>query len=82
MSGKHCRTSALGFTSECAEVSTALSFPKNAKYRLIGAKIGGFCKYLSMVIGNKNLMFLVIGAYLVSLGFQTRLIKAGRGVQP
>jgi hypothetical protein len=45
---------------------------------LIGAMIGGFCEYLSMVIGNKNLMFLVIGAYLVSLGLQMRLAKAGR----
>ena len=49
---------------------------------LIGAMIGGFCEYLSMVMGNKDLMFLVIGAYLVSLGLQLRLVKAGRGVQP
>jgi hypothetical protein len=40
---------------------------------LIGAMIGGFCEYLSMVIGNKNLMFLVIAAYLISLGVQMRL---------
>jgi hypothetical protein len=49
---------------------------------LIGAMIGGFCEYLSMVMGNKNLMFLIIGAYLVSLGLQTLILKAGRGVQP
>ena len=42
---------------------------------LIGAMIGGFCEYLSMVIGNQNLMFLVIAAYLVSLGFQLRSEK-------
>jgi hypothetical protein len=42
---------------------------------LIGAMIGGFCEYLSMKIGNGNLMFLVIGAYLVSLGFRMRLAK-------
>jgi len=40
---------------------------------LIGAMIGGFSEYLSMIIGNRNLMFLVIGAYLVSLGLQMRL---------
>jgi hypothetical protein len=39
---------------------------------LIGAMIGGFCGYLSMRIGNGNLMFLVLGAYLVSLAFRTR----------
>src|SRR5579862_1922759 len=45
---------------------------------LIGAMIGGFSEYLSMVMGNQNLMFLVIGAYLVSLGLQMKLAKAGR----
>jgi hypothetical protein len=40
---------------------------------LIGAMIGGFAEYLSMVIGNQNLIFLVMGAYLVSLGLQMRL---------
>lgn len=40
---------------------------------LIGAMIGGFSEYLSMVIGNQNLMFLVIGAYLVSLALQMRM---------
>jgi hypothetical protein len=30
-----------------------------------------------MKIGNRSLMFLVIGAYLVSLGFRLRLGKAG-----
>jgi hypothetical protein len=42
---------------------------------LIGAMIGGFCEYLSMVMGNKNLMFLIIGAYLVSLALQMQLVK-------
>ena len=44
---------------------------------LIGAMIGGFCEYLSMMIGNRSLMVLVIGAYLVSLGFRMRLGNAG-----
>lgn len=44
---------------------------------LIGGMIGGFCEYFSMKIGNRSLMFLVIGAYLVSLGFRLRLGKAG-----
>jgi len=43
---------------------------------LIGAMIGGFSEYLSMIIGNQNLMFIVIGAYLISLGLQLRLAKA------
>jgi hypothetical protein len=47
---------------------------------LIGAMIGGFSEYLSMVIGNQNLIFLVIGAYLVSLGIQMRLPKARRAL--
>ena len=47
---------------------------------LIGAVIGGFSEYLSMIIGNQNLMFLIIGAYLVSLGLQMQLAKAGRSV--
>ncbi len=42
---------------------------------LIGAMIGGFSEYLSMVIGNQNLMFFVIGAYMVSLGLQAKLAK-------
>jgi hypothetical protein len=45
---------------------------------LIGAMIGGFCEYLSMIMGNQNLMFLIIAAYLVSLGLQMRLVKGGR----
>jgi hypothetical protein len=45
---------------------------------LIGAMIGGFSEYLSMVTGNHNLMFLIIGAYLVSLAFQIRLANAAR----
>jgi hypothetical protein len=49
---------------------------------LIGAMIGGFCEYLSMIMGNQNLMFLVIGAYLVSLVLQMRLVKTGGGVSP
>jgi hypothetical protein len=42
---------------------------------LIGAMIGGFSEYLSMIIGNSNLMFLIVGAYLVSLAIQMRLTK-------
>ena len=42
---------------------------------LIGAMIGGFSEYLSMIMGNQNLMFLIVGAYLVSLGIQMRLLK-------
>ncbi|MFZ0734635.1 MAG: hypothetical protein WAM79_20115 [Candidatus Sulfotelmatobacter sp.] len=45
---------------------------------LIGAMIGGFSEYLSMIIGNQNLMFIVIGAYLVSLALQVRLAKTAR----
>jgi hypothetical protein len=44
---------------------------------LIGAVIGGFSEYFSMIIGNRSLIVLVIGAYLVSLGFRVRLAKAG-----
>ncbi len=44
---------------------------------LIGAVIGGFSEYLSMVVGNQNLMFLIVGAYLVSLGIQMRSEKTG-----
>jgi hypothetical protein len=45
---------------------------------LIGAMIGGFSEYLSMIMGNQNLMFLIIGAYLVSLALQTRPMKTDR----
>ena len=38
---------------------------------LIGAMIGGFSEYLSMIVGNQNLMFLIIAAYLLTLVFQT-----------
>ncbi len=44
---------------------------------LIGAMIGGFCEYLSMIMGNQNLIFLVIGAYLLSLALQVRLAATG-----
>lgn len=44
---------------------------------LIGAMIGGFCEYLSMKIGNGNLMFLVIAAYVVSLALRMRVARAG-----
>ncbi len=37
---------------------------------LIGAMIGGFSEYLSMVIGNQNLIFLIVGAYLISLAMK------------
>jgi len=42
---------------------------------LIGAMIGGFSEYLSMIVGNQNLMFLVIGAYVVSLSLQIGVAK-------
>lgn len=29
-----------------------------------------------MIIGNRNLMFLIVGAYLMSLALQMRLAKA------
>jgi hypothetical protein len=45
---------------------------------LIGAMIGGFCEYLSMIVGNQNLMFLIMAAYLVSFGLQTQLTKTSR----
>jgi SAM-dependent methyltransferase len=48
---------------------------------LIGAMIGGFCEYLSMKIGNGNLMFLVIGAYLISFGLQMQLRRSNSMVQ-
>jgi hypothetical protein len=44
---------------------------------LIGAVIGGFSEYLSMIMGNQNLVFLIIAAYILSLGCQLRLVKAG-----
>jgi hypothetical protein len=58
------------FSTSFREASSPSSF---FGANLIGAMIGGFCEYLSMKIGNGNLMFLVIGAYLVSLGFRMRL---------
>jgi len=62
------------FSTTLREASNPSSF---FGANLIGAMIGGFCEYLSMKIGNENLMFLVIGAYLVSLGFRIRLSAAG-----
>lgn len=44
---------------------------------LIGAMIGGFSEYLSMLMGNQNLMFLIVVAYLVSLALQIRLLTTG-----
>ena len=34
---------------------------------LVGAMVGGFAEYLSMAVGSRSLVVLVIGAYLVSL---------------
>jgi hypothetical protein len=34
---------------------------------LVGAMVGGFAEYLSMAIGSRNLVVIVIAAYLVSL---------------
>jgi len=61
------------FSTTFREASSPSSF---FGANLIGAMIGGFCEYLSMKIGNRDLMFLVIGAYVVSLGFRLRLGKA------
>jgi hypothetical protein len=33
----------------------------------VGAMVGGFAEYLSMAIGSRGLVVVVIGAYLVSL---------------
>jgi SAM-dependent methyltransferase len=61
------------FSTTFREASSPSSF---FGANLIGAVIGGFCEYLSMWLGNRNLMFLVIGAYLVSLSLRMRLGKA------
>jgi SAM-dependent methyltransferase len=61
------------FSTSFREASNPSSF---FGANLIGAMIGGFCEYLSMKIGNGNLMFLVIGAYLLSLAFRKRLAIA------
>lgn len=66
------------FSASFREASNQSSF---FGANLIGAMIGGFCEYLSMKIGNGNLMFLVIGAYLLSLGFRKQLASQG-GVSP
>jgi SAM-dependent methyltransferase len=60
------------FSTSFREASNPSSF---FGANLIGAMIGGFCEYLSMKIGNGNLMFLVIGAYLLSLVFRKRLAR-------
>jgi SAM-dependent methyltransferase len=60
------------FSTSFREASNPSSF---FGANLIGAMIGGFCEYLSMKIGNGNLMFLVIGAYLLSLAFRKRLAQ-------
>ena len=44
---------------------------------LIGAMLGGFCEYLSMVIGNHRLSLLVAAAYLGSL--LAAMAARGRG---
>jgi len=41
----------------------ALAFGAN----LIGAMAGGFCEYLSMLIGNDRLIFIIVAAYGASL---------------
>lgn len=40
---------------------------------LIGATLGGFCEYLGMVIGRRDLLLVVIVAYLLSLACRKRL---------
>jgi hypothetical protein len=47
---------------------------------LIGAMIGGFCEYLSMLTGNSSLMALVIAAYLMSLLCRVRMARGGTSV--
>jgi len=66
------------FSTTFRQVSNPSSF---FGANLIGAMIGGFSEYLSMIVGNQNLMFLVIGAYIVSLGLQMGMIRAGRGAR-
>ena len=44
---------------------------------LVGAMAGGFAEYLSMAVGSRNLVLVVIGAYLVSLVASS---VAGRGL--
>jgi predicted membrane-bound spermidine synthase len=39
---------------------------------LVGAMVGGFAEYLSMAIGSRSLVVVVIGAYLVSLAAVSR----------
>jgi hypothetical protein len=34
---------------------------------LVGAVVGGFAEYMSMATGRRSLVFVVLGAYLVSL---------------
>ena len=34
---------------------------------LVGAMVGGFAEYLSMAVGSRSLVVVVIGAYLLSL---------------
>lgn len=64
------------FSTTFRHVSTPSSF---FGANLIGAVIGGFSEYLSMIIGNQKLMFIVIGAYVISLSFQIFLSKAHSG---
>jgi hypothetical protein len=42
---------------------TSASFGAN----LLGAMVGGFAEYLSMASGRASLVFVIIGAYLLSL---------------
>jgi hypothetical protein len=43
---------------------------------LIGAMIGGFCEYLGMAIGTRNLMLIIVAAYLLSLTTRWRMARA------
>lgn len=38
---------------------------------LIGAMVGGFCEYLGMAVGSRNLMLVVFGAYVASWACMT-----------
>jgi hypothetical protein len=49
---------------------------------LIGAMIGGFCEYLGMATGNRSLMLLVIGAYVLSLVCRAAVSRRGFPIPP
>jgi hypothetical protein len=44
--------------------------------------IGGFCEYLGMATGNRSLMLLVIGAYVLSLVCRAAVSRRGFPIPP